>query len=225
MISVNLEKQKAQQDFETIKTTLDQTRTNYNGLQKLFLRYAIIQSFLLLCNLILGAAFKLYLQYPFLPITISMITAIYMVFYYFKIYGQESTASNKFYLSCIGMWGIMVVAFPFIDFALRILTGFLITPDYLNQATLLSVQFSYLIEILLVCSCFIICAFLLNRKILIAAAVILLSAFLTVDLLCFATDTTQIDTNSFHLFYYACIILGYLFLSFLLRRRNSHGHQ
>ena len=93
-----------------------------------------------------------------IPFIIDILAAVYMVLFYFKIYKSEKMISNKYYLSCISMWGIIAIMLPFISFAVRVVL-MLVVPSEKEIILLPKLQeFDMLINIVLVSFCFIISA-------------------------------------------------------------------
>jgi len=225
---MDLNEKKVYEDFDTIRKTLEQTKKDYNGLSVILFRYGLVQLILITLTIILGNVFRYFGNlggFVRISVGLNILAAVYMTVFFLKIYHSENMTSNKYYLSCIGMWGIITIALPFINFAIR---GIIIVLDIDNANYYLLIKeqdHSLLINMLLFCFCMIICGFITEKKGCIVASLLILFVFLDLNILYFNTNISKIGTSVFTIFYYACITIGYIGLSYMLRWRSKHGNK
>lgn len=223
-IRMELNEKKAYEDFESIKVTLDQAKKGYNGLYEILWTYGVIQLILCVLSILMGSLLKNLVAYSFISLLLNTLATIYIMIFYFRLYNAENTTSNKYYLSCISMWGVITIVLPFINIAVRV-TILAAAPD---QAIILLPkiqEYNMIINILLVCFCFIICGFICNEKVLIILSIIILFVFLELSILYYNTNISEHGTTMLTVFYYICVTLGYIGLSYLLRWRNKNGYK
>ena len=220
---MNLEKEKAYDDLTTITETLEQTRKDYSGLYEILWRYGAIQIALCVFPIVLRKVWGDHSSFGFVALALGILAAVYMLIIYFKIYNKENITSNKYYLSCLGMWGVIAVALPFVEIAVR---GIILAVSPERALDLLPrlQEFDMLINILLVCFCFIICGFIVNRKGLIILSIIILFVFITLDMLYYNSGVSGRGPAALIIFYYICITVGYLGLSYILRWSSKDGY-
>lgn len=219
-----LDEKKAHEDFETIRMTLDQAKKGYNGLYELLLRYGLVQLILCVFSIVMGNLLRNFSGFGFISLVLNILAAIYMTVFYFKVYNAENETSNKYYLSCISMWGIIAITLPFINIAIRG-TILAISSDKAIDLLPKIQEYNMIINILLVCFSFIICGNISNKKILIISSIIILYVFLNLYILYYNTNVSEIGTAALTVLYYICITLGYIGLSYMLRWRNKNGYK
>lgn len=221
---MNLNEKKANEDIETIKMSLEQAATDYSGLSKILLMYGIIQLVLTCLTKITGHFILDSGWYVYIPFTLDMIASIYMVYYYLKIYNKEIINSNKFYLSCLTMWGSIAILLPFIEFFIRVIINF-VAFDKGLELTLRLQEYSMLINMILVCFCFIMCSFLIKKRLLVIFSILILFVFLTLEILFLNTNISYEGTIVLYIFYLMSNTIGYIGLSVILRRRIKNGYK
>jgi len=223
---MDLNENKAYEDFQTIRKTLEQTKNDYKGLSIILFRYGLIRLILIILSIVLGS-FVTYdgtLGGSVSTMVLNLLFPIYMTVLFLKVYHSENMTSNKYYLSCIGMWGIITIALPFFNLAIRVTIMVLASE---NAPYLLPKQQDYtmLINMLLFCFCIIICGFITNKKGYIILSLLILFIFLDLNILYYNTRISKIGTNVLTIFYYSCITIGYIGLSYMLRWRNDYGNK
>lgn len=220
---MNLDENKAYEDFTTIAKTLEQTKKDYNGLHKILLRYGVVQLILCMLSIVLGSFLKNHTAFGFISLFLDIMAAIYMMSVYFRIYNTENITSNKYYLSCLSTWGIMAVSLPFLNLAVRWIV-FTVSPQNVIQLLPKMEEYTMLINILLFCFCFIICSFITNKKSLIILSLIILFLFIILDMLYYNSNISELGSSILTIFYYACITIGYIALSYTLQRSHKNGY-
>jgi len=223
---MDLNENKAYEDFQTIRKTLEQTKNDYKGLSIILFRYGLIQLILIILSIVLGGFIRYdgTLGGSVILTVLNILFPIYMTVIFLKVYHLENMTSNKYYLSCIGMWGIITIALPFINFVIRVSIMVL---AHENSGYLLPKQQDHttLINMLLFCFCIIICGFITNKKGYIILSLLILFIFLELNILYYNTEISEIGTRVLTIFYYSCITIGYIGLSYMLRWRNDYGNK
>ncbi len=221
--------------FQIMKDTLAQAKTDYSGLYKLWLIYGILNTaavlfgylgtFLIMNSLqLLGQALIL-LQ--------NLAVPILLIVYYIKIFKRDNCTANKYYLSCLALWGIPAVAMPVFTIILKGGAVLLFSPGILSNEILGKLNsFSFLLNMFLLCLCYIICAFVLNRKWIALIGLAVLFVYLGLDVFAdmgsfrieFAYRAgSYINFSLSSVFYNASIVLGYLAAGLMVKGFHKKG--
>lgn len=216
---MRLNGEKANNDIQTIKETLDRAKSDFNGLHTILLYYGVTQLASMIITLLIVSIFnpsKGSVIYTFLPAIISAIASVFILFIYIKIFRKEKNTSNKYYLSCLAMWGSMAVFLPFIMLAVRIGIYLINSQGYKPDTPVRLYEFEMLINVMLVCFCCIICSFITNKKWLAGTSLLILLTFLVLNISFYST----ISNGAFvlNIFYFSITTLGYIALSFMIRK-------
>jgi len=218
---MDLDAKKVHDDFAIIARTFEQAKKSYNGIQEILLRYGIVQLILTIISVVLGSSLKNHTG--FILLFLDMIAAIYMMTVFFRVYKAENITSNKYYISCLSTWGIIAVALPFINIAARWII-FAVYPEGVIHLLPKMQEYTMLINILLFSFCLIISSFIINKKSLIILSIAILFTFITLNVLFYNTNLSELGITTLTIFYYVCITLGYIILSYTLRRSNKNGY-
>lgn len=212
----------AAENFDLIQKTFVQAKNDYTGLALFWLIFSGIN--LLSAVLDYAGAFA---RNPWVDYLGNIIPPLLIILSFFLIFRKEGRITNRYYLGCLAIWGIPAVLLPVFGLAVRLCTGiFPIENNAAAQVLRRAADHQALLNMLLLCSCFIICAVLLNKKWLsvVGATVLLLSWSLdlldSAGLLNFVVRTASgvIATVSVPLlFSHFCMVFGYLSAALLLR--------
>ncbi len=212
--------QVALENFEMMKNTLAQAQTNYTGLYRLWLLYGALNLFSALSgylgvHLIMNGAQG---AGELLMLLQGLVIPVILVVFYLMIFRRESRIANKYYLSCLALWGVPAVALPVFTGALKIALCFL-RPSGLSDILGRISDADFLINMFLLCLCYMICSYLLNKKWMILIGLVLLFVYLTLnffsDLSGFSVTLkyqaeSSVSLSFSGLFYHVLMVFGYL---------------
>ncbi len=168
-------------------------------------------------------AWKWYNRY--FNFVVDIIVAILMTGIFVKIYRNEKNTSNKYYLSVISIWGMIVVAMPFLLFAARLvitISRVNIGIESLSDLT----NYKMIVNMLLACAATISVAYLTDKNWMVALAIIIMFVYILANLFSqvlfyVPVKNIQIQVNIAEIFYYVINIFGYIGLGFLLLRQEK----
>ena len=222
---MELTQKKVYQDIEEIKNTIECSKRKLSGPYKLFFVYGILQGLMLILNLLgifiwHGNGITAYSNF-----VVDIIVAIVMTGIFVKIYRNEKNTSNKYYLSVISIWGMIVVAMPFLLFAARlviIISRVNIGIESLSDLT----NYKMIVNMLLACAATISVAYLTDKNWMVALAIIIMFVYILANLFSqvlfyVPVKNIQIQVNIAEIFYYVINIFGYIGLGFLLLRQEK----
>ncbi len=210
----------ALENFEMMKNTLAQAQTNYTGLYRLWLLYGALNLFSALSgylgvHLIMNGAQG---AGRLLMLLQELVIPVVLVVFYLMIFRRESRIANKYYLSCLALWGVPAVALPVFTEILKTVLG-LLRPSGLSDILGRINDAGFLINMFLLCLCCMICSYLLNKKWMMLIGLILLFAYLTLnafsDLSGFSIALkyqaeSSVSLSFSGLFYHVLMVFGYL---------------
>lgn len=203
------------EELKSIYGTIEQAKKKYTGLYILFITYALVQGI----SIIMQFAARLVLGADAITANINMfkdlILYIVMIFIFIQVYRKERNLANKYYISCISIWGIIATSFPIIFFLVRMMV---LVFDNSNAIIVLPRQADYrlLINIILFCLAIIITGVVTERTWILLCAVIYL--FFAVSLISLP-DLSIDGSNS--LINYILYIAGYISLGILLWKQEK----
>lgn len=218
-----LDNKKAYEDFETIRTTLEQSKKNYGGFSILLFQYGFIQLILIVLSYALGSLIFYDSRYSMILFALEIIFDLYMIVLFLKIFRDEKLTSNKYYLSCISMWGLITISLPIISLVVRV-TVIFFASNVSNSAMVKLVASTGDIDILLFCFAALICGFITNKKAYIAMSIVILFTYLELSALFFDTSLSALGEQVLYIFYNTIISVGYIVLSIILRRGIKNGY-
>ena len=210
-----------------MKDTLSQAKTDYRGLYQFWFIYGALN----LCSYgfaRLAASFPENFLIAILYAAENLLSSLLLIIFYIKIFRREYKTANRYYVSCISMWGIPAVIMPVLSYLLS-LGLFIFQPDLWISGRIKTNlwDLNYMMDILLICLCFIICAYILEKKWLIVVGAATLIAYLTLRILTefnitvitFTMENGNTSTTYIApLFCQICTIVGYFFAAFMVRR-------
>ncbi|MDR2888636.1 MAG: hypothetical protein LBV33_02215 [Lachnospiraceae bacterium] len=208
------------EDINMIKSTMENTKINFSGTYWLcFIRgtYHIL-SFLVFFISVWNPGTKIILF-------TNPVLIIGMFIGFIIIYNSEKKHTNRFYLSFLSIWGIIVIAIPTMIFLIRIINYFYFRNDSVNLILLVISSFT---NALLFCICIIIYAFLIKKKYPIFLSLGILFTYLFVSTClnnvglpfntALSNDTTLLLAS---IFTFIFIDVGYILLGFALMKRSK----
>ncbi|HZK27299.1 MAG TPA: hypothetical protein VFD00_07170 [Thermoclostridium sp.] len=220
---MKLNKDQAYTDIQTIKKTLESTKSNFEGFYTILLLYGVFRLALFIIASPMILFFRNSMNHRFLPFIIFLINiliSVSILIIYIKIFKGEKDVSNKYYLSCMATWGIIAVVLPFIMIAVR--CGIILfLPSEFTLGTMSKLaEFNMLINIMLVTFCFIICSILTNKKWLTGISLLILFVFLLLDIVFYNTMKVN-GTLAVYIFYNVVTTVGYIILAYVLKRSGD----
>lgn len=157
--------EKATADFELIRQTVAQAKTDHTGLPFFWVIYGAAGLFAGLCNhfgslFLLDGAFVLLGQ--LLSTLGAVVLPVAVMAGFLAVFLRERRTANKYYLSCLCFWGIPAVAVPVLGAVLRGV-AFLLPTDGRALAFQQLSAMQMTAAVLFFCLCTIACALLLRH--------------------------------------------------------------
>lgn len=218
---MELTQKRIYEDIEEIRETIESSKRRLAGPYKLFFAYGILQGLVLVLNLFATVFWRASGIESYFNFGVEMVFAIAVTFLFVKVYKEEKDSSNRYYLSTIGIWGIIAVVMPFLLFAARLVIMFL-GKDMAMEVLQTLADYKVVINILLVCAAMITVAYVTDMRWQVILAILVLFGFILANLFPQALLTIPIGRNiqlvmkASIVFYYVTNVLGYLGLGFLL---------
>lgn len=214
------------ENINTIKHTIENSKTHESNLYRLFLFYGIYNLILFLINI--ATLFNV------IPVNIAALSSLFILaslfIFYIRIYIAEKNSSNKFYLTFLNIWIILSLPLDIIFFGIELIAHTsLINGSEFDYLSFTSVQ--YYSNMLLFSICLILCAYLLKRKYLILLSIISITIYLLIDT-CFknigfispySNGNVQINFNS--AYHILVVTLGYIVLGLYLKYNRRLPHE
>lgn len=206
-------------DIDSIKSTIDDSKTQYKGLYQLsiiFGSYNLIRYFLILLTHYTDS--YSYIQFPiFIALDIAFIVS------YLRIYKSEKKYMNSYYLSILNIWGFFVILLPIIT---RVISawGFLLPAEI--QERIQEMNTNYDFYILLFAIYLITCSYILKNRKYVVFAVISILLYYAIHIF-FYDVTIQIgnvnDGGIYVSFIYnICINLMYILMGLVVKKRVDY---
>lgn len=221
----------ALQDINIIKETLEDTKVHYRGMYLMCFLMASLNGVKDIWMLLEMRYMPSVMAGHFIGIYIY---PLLLAISYLYLYRKEKKYSNKYYLSMIGIWGFMASVIPAAS-ALTNLICFVAGKGrgYDAAAQMRGSDFIVNITNIVLFSVFlIICAYILNKRIFMALAVLnllcymFLEQYLTLEGIPFPMrGQTQAKLVYSSLYSITVTCLGYAVLGFVLYRKNCHCSQ
>lgn len=226
---MELTNDKAKEDFEIIKSTIEQADKKQNDMSGLLLRYGLVQLllFILFQLFFVSVAMRIENLWPIVVFrALELLSYIYITIIYFKVYRNVRMSSNKYFLGFLVTFGVVAVIYPYINIMLNIVSFWV---NVSMESSMRLQNYNSLLSIILFCVCFIVCGFITNKKIFVAISVLILTLYLTMDILDIFLYYAEIEIGNVGIgasgiLKYVCTTLGYITLSFILKRRKNNGY-
>ncbi|MPW24908.1 hypothetical protein GC105_03770 [Alkalibaculum sp. M08DMB] len=215
----------ALEDIQIIKNSIGETKNNYYNLFKILLILGIINLISFTSRIILMIlGIPIFLKYVAIHNYIGMFIYILFFIYFIKIYRQEKTSSNKYYLGFLSIFAGVTFLFPLFIRILYILAIPLINEKMENFAIQLE-SFSQLSNILLFCLFMIICSYILKKKSMIVISAVIFFVYLVISLIyhdigfeiSHSTTTAFAYVTVLNLYYNIVTSIGYIVTAIVLK--------
>ncbi len=214
---------KAKDDFEIIRQTLEQSEKRKYDLSNLLLKFGFINLILSIFS-ISEIAFSWSINNIMtlvVFVTFKVLLYIYITIVYFKVFKAVHMSSNKYFLGFLMTFGVIGIIFPYVNTLINII-GYWINISMENLMRLM--YYNSLLNITLFCISFIICALIINKKILIFFACIIFSLYIFVDVFEIYINFNKLDIGVTGIINSIFTTLGYIGLSFLLKWRHNNEY-
>lgn len=209
--------QEAKNQLELIKETIAGAKIEYHSLAVFFLIYAIIQGALYVSPLVL-ANFVAISYVGGINFVINVICSCIMLYTFIRTYNMEKYSTNRYYVSCICIWGGSVVILPWLSQIVRVMLV-IMNVDNANTVMLKLNEYEFVIGIFLFCvACIIAGSILRTFKIVWYPIVFSLICLFIGIANNWSSETIQYMQISVAYF----IVLGYIILAIILKRKDSY---
>lgn len=188
------------------------------GLYRMFFFYGLTNGVKQILGAMITLIWKANNICGYLNFGIDMLCSILILLYFIKIYNSEKNTANKYYLSVISIWGVIVSLLPFVMSGIRIAATVFFDVVPLQLLPTLS-EYEMMINILMICVAIIIVGFTSDKRWMTTIAIFILFTFLI-------TDTFQIGRGILNIidadgiYYLVVMVFGYICLGLLFREKR-----
>ncbi len=221
----------ALESAEDIEEMRAQTGTGEMGLCRIWLIYGGLQVF----SALFGYLGVLFIMSPaqwigqfFMLFQGAVVPAILAACYVF-LFKRGSWTADREYRLCLALWGLPALVLPVLVAALK--TAMILFPPsalYAENVARRIEEAGFLIDIILLCLCYIICGWLFYRKRMAFAGLAILAVYLVLNMFsdlewCSITFPYQggsrVHLAFSELFYYLSMVFGYLAAALIVKRQ------
>lgn len=220
------------ENIEIIKNSISDAEGNYKGISKVMLVIGVMNLIYYVISSIGTITLKPNILLVF-QISIDVVIYLISLIYYVRIYMEERSNTNRYYISILNICAVIIFLIPILLLVLRMISFYRIQSERLGDSLILLQNFSKMSNMLLVCFIIIVSGYVLRKKYMIFISTAILFLYLAILLIyndvhyTVALSGKLISISLVEIYYCLVTSIGYIIIAMILNHggHNSNGNK